>query len=205
MSVHAYAWAWQQPCPDSDKLVLLAMCEFADANGLCWPSHATLARMTSRSRATVIRCIERLVANGLVLRAIGKGRSNTYRLALVGAKYPAEMTDQQERQWYANAAIGTEQLSTEGVAPCDTQLSTPVAPCDTLTASKLSHGDTPLQHPLSHVGATGGVASGRDTNSNEPLGIVSRARPFDPRIPERERAVARERLAAIRAAMEGGK
>lgn len=94
MSVHAYAWAWQQPVNDStDRLVLIALCEFADATGLCWPSVPTVARMTGLHRTTVFRSIAQLVDDGHLLRAKGRGKSNTYRLNLSGPRYASERPD----------------------------------------------------------------------------------------------------------------
>lgn len=190
MSVHAYAWAWQQPCTDSDKLVLLAMCEFADSTGLCWPSITTLSRMVGRHRTTVIRSIDNLVHHGFVLRAIGRGRSNTYRLALTEPRF-------------AQVPRGARV-----VAPCDglviPGLSTPVAPCDQSDTANQSHGATTVRHHPSHSYATGVVAQLCDMNSNEPSGTVSDddQPPAARFIPERDRQRATERIAAIRAELE---
>jgi len=40
MSVEAMAWAFRQKLEDSQiKLILLALCDHCDDDGMCWPSH----------------------------------------------------------------------------------------------------------------------------------------------------------------------
>jgi len=199
MSVHAYAWAWQQPVEPEDKIVLLALCEFADATGLCWPSHARIARMTGRHRATIVRAIDRLVADGHVLRVSGRGKTNTYRLTLAEPRYPAEQTGDP-------AQHRTSREAREAALP----LSTPVARCDT----HLSHDATPtcrtMRHHLSHD-ATPPVAQLCDTNRKgtdqeppAPLGPVDidPDAPVDTRIPEPDRQRGLARIAELRAQLE---
>jgi hypothetical protein len=213
MSVHAYAWAWQQPtATTTQKFVLLAMCEFADSTGLCWPSMQTLARMTGVHRATVARCIDELVTSGLLMRATGRGKSNTYRLQLTAPRLPSESR---------SSALWDESIDAKNVVAfpgvshsATPQLSTGVAECDTY----LSHSATPRGRRVSH-GATGGVASGATGGvaSDATRTVMNRYEPSarthdavdnsgDPdswrRIPESARELASRQIAAIRAQME---
>ncbi len=67
-----------------EKLILLALVSYADADGACWPSVETLARGTGLGRRTVQRVLRRLEQAGLVDVTPGGGRHNPsrYRLRL---------------------------------------------------------------------------------------------------------------------------
>lgn len=87
MSVQAIAWAIQQRAGGpTEKAILMALANYADANGECWPSYKTLADDCEVSRRTVIRVMERLVESGLIekrpdSRTNGGDTSNIYRIA----------------------------------------------------------------------------------------------------------------------------
>lgn len=68
--------------------VLLVLASYADADGYCWPSQDTIARIIGKSRSTVIAIINRLVEIGLVerrrrIRRDGGLASCLYRLCFV--------------------------------------------------------------------------------------------------------------------------
>lgn len=67
MSVQAISWALKQKagCPGS-KLVLLCLANYADEDGYCWPSQATIAEETEQGERTVRRHIEALEARNLL-------------------------------------------------------------------------------------------------------------------------------------------
>ena len=84
-------WAWAlRDLGQAETLVLLALADAADDDGLCWPSQAVLARKARISERSARRHIEFLREAGLVdveTRSSLKGRrSNLYRLN-VGADY----------------------------------------------------------------------------------------------------------------------
>ena len=59
MSWQAIAWAIQQTTGSARrKLLLLALANYADKNGVCWPSQETLARDTEQSVDTVQRQLD---------------------------------------------------------------------------------------------------------------------------------------------------
>ena len=61
------AWWLDHPDLDADGLaVLAALATYADEQGVCWPSQATLASKLKRSRPTVNRILGRLSEAGLV-------------------------------------------------------------------------------------------------------------------------------------------
>lgn len=67
MSWQATAWAAKQKTGSaSNKLTLLALANYADEHGICWPTQETLATDTEQSIDTVQRRIKALVGLGLV-------------------------------------------------------------------------------------------------------------------------------------------
>ena len=85
MSVQAMAWAWQQKLTKKPpaKAVLVALANFADESGECFPGQERLMEMTELSRASVIRAVEFLQEAGLVTverrtRANGPRRSSRH-------------------------------------------------------------------------------------------------------------------------------
>ena len=71
MSVQAVGWALKLDIPAATKFVLVALCNYADDKGRCWPSQESLARDTSMSDRTVRRHVKQLEEAGLITR---KGR-----------------------------------------------------------------------------------------------------------------------------------
>jgi len=82
-------WAWLQVLSPSSKLVLMALADAADDQGICWPSVPTLARKCSVSPRTVQRVLKALTEQQLLVseqrhRPDGSCSSNRYRLGLTG-------------------------------------------------------------------------------------------------------------------------
>lgn len=89
MSWQATAWALKQRAGSANKLTLVALANYADPNGVCWPTQETLARDTEQSVDTIQRRIKKLVALGLVRverRAARRGQwaGRKYFLNMVG-------------------------------------------------------------------------------------------------------------------------
>lgn len=86
MSVWATAWAWEVEVGSGGaKLVLLALADFADERGECWPAQETLGRMTEQDPRTVRRHLLRLSKKDIVARSQrcnerGERISDFYRL-----------------------------------------------------------------------------------------------------------------------------
>lgn len=70
--------------PANHRLVLLALADAANDEGVCWPSVATIARKAGCGEATVRRALSQLESEGLVSRekrgVNGRQRSNFYHL-----------------------------------------------------------------------------------------------------------------------------
>jgi len=82
-------WAWHQALKPVPKLVLMALADAADDQGVCWPSVATLASKVGVSIRTVRRVMQELISGKLLAaeqryRSDGSCSSNRYRLSLAG-------------------------------------------------------------------------------------------------------------------------
>ena len=82
-------WAWQQALTPTLKLVLMALADAADDQGVCWPSISTLAKKCSVSTRTVRRSLRVLIDSGMLIaearrRGDGSSTSNRYRLLIAG-------------------------------------------------------------------------------------------------------------------------
>jgi hypothetical protein len=82
-------WAWHQDLKPVPKLVLMALADAADDQGICWPSVATIAVKVGVSTRTVRRVMQTLIRRELLTaeqrhRSDGSCSSNRYRLSLGG-------------------------------------------------------------------------------------------------------------------------
>ncbi|ARC36636.1 helix-turn-helix domain-containing protein [Paracoccus yeei] len=77
MSVYCSSLAWRHgPADRNDLLVLLAIADFADDDGYCWPSIKSLAKKARMTERGVQKIVRRLEAQGLVSILTGTGRRN---------------------------------------------------------------------------------------------------------------------------------
>ena len=75
-------WAAERPRRSSHRLLLLALADNANDEGVCWPSVATLGRKCATGdRRTVLRQLDWLEREGFVGRHARPGRSTVYHLA----------------------------------------------------------------------------------------------------------------------------
>jgi hypothetical protein len=80
-------WVWDQDIKSSDKLVLLALADHADHDGVCWPGMRRIAEKCSVSKRTVINSLNRLIDKQLIMKKhrvndSGSNQSNYYYLAI---------------------------------------------------------------------------------------------------------------------------
>jgi hypothetical protein len=79
MSIKIMTRAWDVPLPHADKLLLLALSDNANDEGLCWPGVATLGRKCGMDDRTVQRAVKRLADAGHVtVLGIREHKSNDY-------------------------------------------------------------------------------------------------------------------------------
>jgi hypothetical protein len=89
MSIKSMTWAFSQPLSGNEKVVLLALADFADDDGKCWPSMPLIAEKSYLSVRTVQRIVLSLSDQGYLFferRESGNGRptSSLYRLIFDG-------------------------------------------------------------------------------------------------------------------------
>jgi hypothetical protein len=92
MSNTALAWAYAQRTGEGAgcKAVLIALADFADQDGSCYPGQELLAEMTEQSVRSVRNHVESLLALGLITReqrySNGQRTSDRYYLQLEGVR-----------------------------------------------------------------------------------------------------------------------
>lgn len=74
MSHIATAWAYRQPVESGPKFVLVALADFADEAGTCYPGQERIADMTGMHRSSVVRHLKSLETSGLISRQHRQGR-----------------------------------------------------------------------------------------------------------------------------------
>lgn len=97
MSVSAMAWAWQQDVSPTDKLVLLALADHADSQGVCWPGLMGIAQKCHLDKRSVQRHVQQLSTSGFILRQSryrddGSQASNCYVLPILSPPHDAGVT-----------------------------------------------------------------------------------------------------------------
>lgn len=83
MSIDVMSWVWKNSKQEGGALLtLLAMADFADDNGICWPSIPTLAKKARVSERQMFRILSELKSSGEIETVkIGGGRkSTTYKI-----------------------------------------------------------------------------------------------------------------------------
>ena len=86
MSLAAITWAWSLETNNpTQKLVLMALCDHVDEQGLCWPSVKLIAERSGCQRRTVQRHLRDLEQDGFIeaiphYRDDGSQTSNRYRV-----------------------------------------------------------------------------------------------------------------------------
>jgi DNA-binding transcriptional ArsR family regulator len=80
MSITLMTMAWKTAFQAGRKMVLLALCDNASDEGMCYPSVATLVRKCSMAERTVQGHIADLEKLGIVRREFRTGRSTLYQI-----------------------------------------------------------------------------------------------------------------------------
>lgn len=103
-------WAFLQPLAGNEKVVLLALADASDDDGVCWPSVPRLAAKAFVSERTVQRIMRDLITSGYVstvARAHDNGRT-------AANKYLIQMGEGDSLTPYANAREGEGDSLSEG-------------------------------------------------------------------------------------------
>ena len=108
--------AWELDLSQGEKLVLLALCDHANDDGVCYPSQAFLASKCSMSYRSVINQIKRLESCGILTserrQKAGSRQSNSYTINLNNYKSQCENSAHAESA-HANSAPTNVQNTTE--------------------------------------------------------------------------------------------
>jgi hypothetical protein len=89
MSVRVMAAVWALDIPGTEKLVLLALADWANDEGRCWPSMQQLATKSGLTDRAVRGIIGRLVDRGFVSRKENPGKGVMY-FVTPGTSFPPE-------------------------------------------------------------------------------------------------------------------
>lgn len=85
MSIYVSSRVWRSSPQEGDRLLLmLALADYANDDGVCWPSQNSLAKRCRCSERGIVRMIDHLITEGeIILRRPGGGRGNSavYQLA----------------------------------------------------------------------------------------------------------------------------
>ena len=94
MSIKLMSKAWELDLSQGEKLVLLALCDHANDDGVCYPSQKFLAIKCSMSPRSVINQINRLESYGILIserrQKSGSRQSNSYTINLNNYKSQCE-------------------------------------------------------------------------------------------------------------------
>lgn len=80
MSIRMMTAVWDMDLPDSEKLIMLALADWSDDDGRCWPSIAQIVKRSSKSERTVQAALKSLEAKGALVRAMKPGCGTKYTL-----------------------------------------------------------------------------------------------------------------------------
>ena len=80
MSIKLMNAVWQSMLPTTDKMVVLALADAANDEGLCWPSLAVLERKTGLSKRGLQEILKRLEKQGIITREHEPGRRVLYQV-----------------------------------------------------------------------------------------------------------------------------
>jgi DNA-binding MarR family transcriptional regulator len=92
MSFQAMAWAVKEPLPPYEKLAILVLANYANADGVCWPSIRRICIDTGMSRAQVCKTLLNLEKKNIIVRKQrldgprGK-RSTVYALSMKAVSF----------------------------------------------------------------------------------------------------------------------
>lgn len=115
MSIQAVAWAIEQKTGSpAGKVVLICLANYADENGECWPSQATIAKETELSERSVREWLQKLEDAGIISREHrqrqdGSRKSDLIRLNTHPAKSSGRRTP--NRQEVPNQPAGGSGLT----------------------------------------------------------------------------------------------
>ena len=117
MSIRIMSQVWNMEIDDSTtKLTLMALADFSDDEGYCYPSYEVLAKKISKSKRTAIRAVEKLAELGFLQKEKrelndGTSRTNLYKIVSENERVtqtPPMMTNEKETVTYMTSHSDTD-------------------------------------------------------------------------------------------------
>jgi len=96
MSIKWMTWVWQSSPYTGERLLLhLALADFANDEGVCFPSHHTLARKARCSTSWVSQTMKQMIKDDMieVVERAGNGRGKVGRYRLTKGGIESDLTD----------------------------------------------------------------------------------------------------------------
>lgn len=119
MSVKLMSKAWEMDIPTGQKFVLLALCDHANDDGLCYPSQGKIASKCSLSPRAVVGHIKWLEDHGILEKSRrqkgGNRQSNIYEINLENYKSHSANSAHAESA-HADSALTNVQITTSQCA-----------------------------------------------------------------------------------------
>ena len=117
MSIRIMSQVWNMEIEDSTvKLALMALADFSDDEGYCYPSYDVLAKKISKSKRTAIRAVEKLAELGFLQKEKrelndGTSRTNLYKIVSENDRVtqtPPIMTNEKEAVTFMTSHSDTD-------------------------------------------------------------------------------------------------
>ena len=96
MSIRIMTWVWQHSPYSGERLLLhLALADFANDEGVCFPSHSTLAKKARCSNGWVSQTIKQMIADALIeiVEPAGQGRGKVGRYRLLKGDTECDLSE----------------------------------------------------------------------------------------------------------------
>ena len=115
------------------RLTLVSLGEWANDDGVCWPSHDTIAKRVGVGRRQVIRIIDQLESMGVIERIERKQYSNKYRVRCdIAMSHPKPSPDVTSTAHVTSKAAGSDvTLGTPDVTSTTADVTSRASRCDT--------------------------------------------------------------------------
>jgi len=144
MSIKIMSMIWDDgPAKQSERFVLLALADYANDQGECWPSIAGIARKTCLTERGVQKILRRLSDDGWLLIEVGTGRKNCN---IYTVKTPNDVHPEQSSP--PNLSAETPNLSAENPEQGSPE------PSLTINKPSVSRGDIVHQHLIAWAGGS---------------------------------------------------
>lgn len=159
MSNEALTWAFKQDLPMTQKFVLVALADYADENGECYPRHEATAQRTGSSLSTVKRAIKGLAEDGYLsmahrYRDDGRYSSNRYKLnlakaptAVPGQRDPVAGSERTDRGFTVNLVPGQSEPSTGSERAIKNPQLTPIGTPKGTSSADAADEQSPAEDP----------------------------------------------------------